>query len=70
MTKLEEDLHKAIFSTPVDNSIASAAAEVAKRYIEKAYFDGYYAVADVSPEEAELPVRVLLKKWFTENGIV
>ncbi len=53
--------------------VAKAAAEVAKRYIEKAYIEGYYALANTDSEEWPHPEKitgqVLADKWLKENGI-
>jgi hypothetical protein len=53
MTKLEEEIEDAIISciargTVENGDVAKAAAEVAKRYIEKAYIEGYYALANIT----------------------
>lgn len=75
MTKLEEDIREAILSniyketademTDVEKEgIARAAAEVAKRYIEKAYDAG------LGKQHLYQGQRKTKEQWLTENGIL
>jgi hypothetical protein len=83
MTKLEEEIKKAIVSNPKQagrtdvpadfpTRAAIAAAEVAKKYIRGAYIEGYYALANMDNDERpyEEPSGIVLaEKWLKENGI-
>lgn len=73
MTKLEEEIGKAILTTAWQDSkmqsideFAKAAAEVAKKYIEEAFNAGWMAINDA-------PYWTMDKEreeWLKENGIV
>lgn len=79
MTKLEEEIRAAIDAIPlIDNgsaglphlyddynSYAKAAAEVAKKYIEKAFNSGMESMG-IKGDGAHI---ALLKQWLKENGI-
>lgn len=51
--------------------MAKYAAEVAKKYIEKAYIEGYYALAEQPAlQDGEVPAAFMLRQfWLKENGI-
>lgn len=64
MTKLEQEIFDAINKCYSDatETEAKAAAEVAKTYIEKAWIEGYYALANT--------MEVSKDQWMKENGIL
>lgn len=64
MTKLEEEIQKAITkSTSHYERMAEAAAQVARKYIEKAF--------DAGVDAMDGSVTVIRKQdWLKENGIV
>lgn len=66
MTKLRDELLKAIQSNSNDLVAASMAEEVAKRYIEKAYKDGFS-----SRSISDHPTFMEESKtdWLKENGV-
>lgn len=72
MTKLEFDLQDAIYriiagqpgSTSAD--YAKAAAEVAKRYIEKAFLEASHEIVGGMPKVQKYALEV----WLKENGVI
>lgn len=77
MTKLEEEIVKAMESADRESSkrfssedYAKAASEVAKRYIEKALRDGTKETfSDNSGKLMTTVQNVYVKQWMFENGI-
>jgi hypothetical protein len=81
MTKLEEELARHIEDEyegetnhlkPYYDKLGVLAAEVAKRYIEKAFIDGYYALANFTEEESnsdKITGEYLYGKYAIENGV-
>jgi hypothetical protein len=75
-TKLEQEILKAftdgqeVFKHyPKDKrdlACAGMASEVAKRYIEKAWIEGYYALAD--PKGCDEQYK-MLERWLKDNGV-
>lgn len=78
LTVLEKEMLEAMkekAALGIDSHIA--AAEVCKKWIEKAYGDGYYAVACIDPEMQQkieqsnrLPVELLYEDWLKSNRII
>lgn len=71
MTKLEEEIHKAMWSREFDSSAdqAKAAAEVAKRYIERAWKDSKPQYT-IKPSGVGYNIFELdYQQWLKDNGI-
>lgn len=72
MTKLETEIHQIIVGvsggTPVHHtdfeSLSISIAEVAKRYIEKAFYRGY-----AEPTGFKEEIEESLKEWFKEQDL-
>lgn len=70
MTKLEKEMADAIAGSDTIGDMSKAAAEVAKKYMEKAYTDGY-----ADGQRPNKGKTVLFRQsghpytWLKENGI-
>lgn len=72
MTKLKQEIKAAIIKVPSHyDRIAEAAAEVAKRYIEKAFYESPLLLAqEPNPtQEGINEINRCKAKWLKENGI-
>jgi hypothetical protein len=75
MTRLSEEILKAfaeIQHSSFQKDYANAAAEVAKRYIEKAFDAGYNRGASAwgAPDEVFTAVPSEKQEWMKENGVL
>lgn len=76
MKKIEEEMKDAIATgrtlSHSKHADAELAVKVAMKYIEQAWFDGYYAIASLELTEdeikdGELPVAICWKRWCKKN---
>jgi hypothetical protein len=69
MTKLEEEMVRAVWATRFSSDPSAggkAAAEVAKKYIEKAFKDAIHHFFD---GDGHVTIYGRLNDWLKENGI-
>ena len=71
MTKLQEEMFRALIDLPFTESgdkgvMSKAAAEVAKKYIEQAWFAGYYSTAVDEDDPSTLAAEYLKRNGITE----